>query len=368
MPGTAGAPPASAAAATAIAPGHLSRAPPRAEPEAKSRPALQLWPNHPQARRTLGGEPDHRWSDPAGGSGGLGPAPGVGPSGRRCAGSPARPPASARSPARRPPRRRGGSGTWIGTCRQPRHDGADAEPTTRTCGRPRDQDPPCGRRATAVSPLSPSPPQTRRAASRRHASSSTSSRLQNANRTSVRAASTSSWNTDTGTPTTPARAGSSWQKASASVAPSGAASAMTKYVPERHRHRHPGPPQPLDEPVALGRQRRRQPGVHGIRQPEPGSDRRLERPRRHVGEELLHRPHRRHRLGRARAPSRPSTRWSRTSCPPTRSSGSATASPAASPPARARHRRRAGARRPRRSPPTRRARAPARRPARARPA
>ena len=47
----------------------------------------------------------------------------------------------------------------------------------------------------------------RNCASRRTASTSTSSRLQNANRTSVRPASASSWNTETGTPTTPAAPG-----------------------------------------------------------------------------------------------------------------------------------------------------------------
>ena len=44
---------------------------------------------------------------------------------------------------------------------------------------------------------------------------------------------------------------------SASSAPSGAASAMTKYVPLRHRHLHPGGTQPRHQPVALGLQRRR---------------------------------------------------------------------------------------------------------------
>ena len=155
---------------------------------------------------------------------------------------------------------------------------------------------------TASAPPAPNG-QARSAASRRHASSSTSSRLQNANRTSVRAASTSSWNTDTGTPTTPARAGSSWQKARASTAPSGAASAIDEVGAERYRHLHPRTPQPVDQPVALGRERRRQTGVHGIREPEPGGDGRLERSGPHVGQELLDGPHRRHRLGRPGHPA-----------------------------------------------------------------
>ena len=71
--------------------------------------------------------------------------------------------------------------------------------------------------------------QARRSRPRRSAASmSTSSRLQKANRTSVRAASASSWNTDTGTATTPASCGSARQNATPSLAPRAAASAMTK--------------------------------------------------------------------------------------------------------------------------------------------
>ncbi len=140
-------------------------------------------------------------------------------------------------------------------------------------------------------------------ASRPTASCSTSSRLQNANRTSVRAASTSSWNTDTGTPTTPHSDGRRRQNVQRVGHPERRRVGDDEVGPGRPRHLQTARLQPLAEQVALGLQRRRQPVVDLVAEAERHRDRRLERAAGHVGEELLDRPDRRHRRLRAVHPA-----------------------------------------------------------------